>query len=487
MNFRMGMILAGSIVAVGGCAASSGGGSAGGPSAPAVRGEALAQGERPRENDMTRSAEDHLAEGDAAESPEAAAQSYAQAAQQAQAAVEADPTNPLAHRLLGEARIGMGDFVAADAALTEAERLRPIYQLETEGIREGAWIAQYQKAGPLIEAGDYPGAIELFEQADAIYEERPEVKIYLGQLYVQEGRYDEGIEALREATAIINSDRVEMMDSATVASWREQEAQLPVYIAQALMRTERYDEAAVELEGMLADDPGNMGYLRQLAGLYIQTGRAAEAREIYDRMTAAGNLSSDGWYGIGVGFYQLDDYEGAIDAFRTAAEMAPMNRDALEMWARSIVERYPATEDADPPPPGALEAAAAAAERWLELDPANRFAHLILAQTVNRMGDDTRAGQLVQAVEALDVAVTSISLQRYPDGGGIVAGTLENVSLEAGSTVTMNFEFYNASGSVVGTEQAQVVMPAAGGSQSFQIEYSGPQMVDGYGYTIPGM
>lgn len=487
MNFRLGMILAGSIVFVGGCAASSGGGSAGGPAAPAVRGEALAQGERPRENDMTRSAEDHLAQGDQAATPEEAAQEYALAAQQAQAAVEADPTNPLAHRLLGEARIGLGDFVGADAALSEAERLRPIYILETEGIREGAWIAQYQKAGPLIEAGDYPAAIELFEQADAIYDERPEVKIYLGQLLVQEERYEEGIDVLREAIDIINSDVVEVMDSATVAGWREQEAQLPIYIAQALMRTERYDEAAIELERLLEADPGNMAYLRQLAALYLQTDRTDEARGIYDRMAATADLTSDGWYGIGVGFYQLEDFDGAIDAFRKAAELAPRNRDALEMWARSIVEKYPATGDVAPPPAGVLEEAREAAERWLELDPANRFAYLILAQTVNRMGDDARAGDLVEAVEALEVAVTSISLQRYPDGGGVVAGTLSNVSREPGSTVTMNFEFYNASGSVIGTEQTTVVLPAEGGSQSFQVEVSGPQTVDGYGYTIPGM
>lgn len=489
MNFRMGLILAGSLVFVGGCAASSGGGSAAAPSMPSAGGETLAQGERPRDDDNTRSAEDHLEQGDAAATPEEAAQHYELAAQAAQAAVDADPTNPLAHRLLAMAHIGTGDLIAADAAMDRAEELRPIYELETESIREQAWIAQYQKATPFVESGDYAGAIEMFEQADAIYEERPEVKIYLGQLYVQEEQYDEGIVVLREATDIINSDRIEMMDSATAASWREQEQQVPIFIAQALMQTQRYDEASTVLEELLAEDPGNMGYLRQLAALYVEMGQPEEARGIYDRMTQAGDLSSDEWYAIGVGYYQMDDNVGAIEAFKTAAEMSVNNRDALEMWSRSVVEEYPAGggEDAVQPPAGVLEGAQEAAERWLELDPANRFAHLILAQTANRLGNEDRARDLVAAVEGLEVVVSNISMQRYPDGGGMVVGTLTNGSMEAGSNVTMNFQFYDASGSVIGSEQAMVVMPAVEGTQTFQVEFVSSQMVDGYGYTIGGM
>lgn len=490
MNFRMGLILAGSLVFVGGCAASSGGGgSAAAPSMPTSGGETLAQGERPRDDENTRSAEDHLEQGDAAATPDEAAQHYQLAADQAQAAVTADPTNPLAYRLLALAQIGLGDLIAADAAMDRAEELRPIYSLETEGIRERAWIAQYQNAAPLVEAGDYPGAIEMFEGADAIYGERPEVKIYLGQLYVQEERYDEGIEVLREATEIINSDRIELMDSTTAASWREQETQIPVFIAQALMQTERYDEAADVLESLLAEDPGNMGYLRQLAALYVEIGQPEEAQGIYDRMTQSGDLSSDEWYAIGVGYYQMDDNVGAIDAFSTAAELSVNNRDALEMWARSVVEEYPAGggEDAVAPPAGVLEGAQEAAERWLELDPANRFAHLILAQTANRLGNEDLARDLVTAVEELQVVVSNISMQRYPDGGGMVVGTLTNGAMEAGSSVTMNFEFYDASGSVIGSEQAMVVMPAVDGTQTFQVEFVSSQIVEGYGYTIGGM
>lgn len=488
MNLRMGLVLAGSLVLVGGCAASSGGGNTGAaPAAPSAGGETLAQGERPRENDMTRSAARHLEQAEESATPDEAMQHYQMAADEAMAAIEADPTNPLPHRQLAMARIGLGDYVGADEAMDRAEELRPIYTLETEGVRERAWIEKYQEAAPLVNQGDYEGAIAVFEQADAIYDGRPEVKAYLGQLYVQTGRYDEGIVVLREAQEIIASDRIMEMDSTTAASWREQGEQLPLYITQALMQTQQYGAAAQELQGLLADDPDNMSYLRQLAAIYVEMDQPEQARGIYDRMAATGNMTSADWYAIGVGYYQMDDYDGAIEAFGSAAEVSRNDRDALEMWARSVVEAYPAGEGAAEPPAGALEDAVAAGERWLELDPANRNAYLILAQTSNRLGDEDRARDLVQAIEALEVMVNNIQLQRYADGGGMVSGTVMNVSREAGSTVTLNFQFYDASGAQIGTEQAMVVLPAADASQTFQVEFASDQPVAGYGYTLGGM
>lgn len=488
MNLRMGLVLAGSLVLVGGCAASGGGGSTGGaPSVPSAGGETLAQGERPRENDMTRSAARHLDQAEESATPDEAMQHYQMAAQEAQAAIDADPTNPLPHRQLALAQIGLGDYVAADAAMDRAEELRPIYELETEGIRERAWINKYQEAAPLVNQGDYAGAIAVFEQADAIYDGRPEVKAYLGQLYVQEGRYDEGIMALRDAQTIIESDRIEEMDSATAEAWREQGQQLPIYVTQALMQTQRYGEAAQELQGLLADEPNNMSYLRQLAAIYIEMDQPEEARGVYDRMAATGTMTSADWYAIGVGYYQMDDYDGAIAAFKSATEVSPNDRDALEMWARSVVEAYPAGEGAVEPPAGALEDAVAAGERWLELDPANRNAYLILAQTSNRLGNEDRARDLVGAIEALEVMVNNVQLQRYGSGGGMVSGSLTNVSKDAGSTVTLTFQFYDASGGTIGTETATVVMPAAESSQAFQVEFDSEQNIAGYGYTVGGM
>ncbi len=488
MNFRLPLVVAGTLVIMGGCAASSGGGgssSSAGPSAALSGGTALAQGERPRENDMTREAARHIEQGQESETPEEAQVHYEMAVQSAQAAIAADSTNPLPYYQLGLAQMGLDDYVAANEALSEAERLRPVYELETMGVRERAWIDLYQEAAPIVNTGDYEGAIEIFKNADAIYDRRPEVKAYMGQLYVQVGEYDAAIASLRGAQEIIGDDELRAeMDSATVASWDETGAQLPIYVTQALMQTQRYGEAAQELQALLAEDPENMNYLRQLASLYVEMDQPEDAQAVYDRMAATGNLSGAEHYAIGVGYYQMENWDGAINSFKTAAEVSVNDRDALEMWSRSVQLAYPTGEDAPEAPAGVLEEMMAAAERWMELDPNNRNAYLILAQTANRMGDQDRAAELVGAIEDLPVIVNNIQLQRFPDGGGLVAGSIMNVSAEAGSMVTIDITFYDEGGAEIASEQTSVTLPAQEAAQAFQVEVSGSQTLAGYGYTV---
>ena len=485
MNFRMPLILAGSLAIMGGCAASGGGTTASAPSAPTSGGTALAQGERPRENDMTRAAARHIEQAVESESPDEAAAHYGMAAESAQQAIDADLTNPLPYYQLGLAQLGLGQYVEADQSLARAEELRPIYTLETEGIRERAWVDLYQEAAPLVNAGDYEAAIEVFKNADAIFDKRPEVKAYMGQLLVQIGEYDAALVSLREARAIIADEELLMStDSATVEAWMETDAQLPIYITQALMEMQRYGEAAQELQTLLADDPENLTYLRQLAQLYLQMEQPADAEAIYDRMAATGNLTAVEHYAIGVGYYQMENFTAAIESFKTASDMATKDRDALEMWARSVQLAYPAGEGGMEAPEGVLADMAAGAERWLELDPNNRNAYLILAQTVNRTGDEDRARELIGQVEQLSVMINNIQLQRYSNGGGLVSGSIMNVSMAAGSSVTINFDFYDASGAPIGSEQAMVSLPGVDASQAFQVDFETSAPVAGYGYTI---
>ena len=89
-------------------------------------------------------------------------------------------------------------------------------------------------------------------------------------------------------------------------------------------------------------------------------------------------------------------------------------RDALEMWARSlqIDSAYAAVPDV--------------AERWIELDPNSQNALLIYAQSVNQTGNSQLAGELVQRIDALDVTVDELQMQRYGSGGARVTGTVAN-------------------------------------------------------------
>lgn len=484
MNLRFGLVLSSALTfALGGCAASSG--SSAPATAPEVTGGAvLAQGERPREDENTRAAEDHLEQAGAAATPEEAAPHYQAALQAAQAAIQGDTLNPLAYRLAAEANLGLGNYEEAGAMFDDAERLRPIYVIETERTRELAWIDRYQAAAPLVNSGDFEGAVVYLEQANAIYQGRPEVMVTLGQLYAQLGDFDRSVENFEAALDIINSERINEMDEETAASWREQGEEIPVMIAQSLVNAGRYDEAVVALKELIAQDSTNLSFRRTLGSTYVRMEQPDSAKAVFDDMMGIGGMNSAEYYAIGVGYYQMEDFVSAARAFEAAADASVNDREALEMWARALQIEYPAGGDAPTPPAGVLESLRTAAERWLELDPNNQNAYLILAQTVNRLGDEDRARDLVGAIEALPVTVEGIQLQRTSTGGGIVVGTVRNKTAAAGTTATVEVTFYTPDGTVMGSQTARVQLGAAETSQDFRVDFDTTEYVGGYSYEV---
>lgn len=470
MKIRFGLVLTVALAA-GGCAAgaSSGGSPSGAPAA--MGGTTLQQGERPRQDEDTRAAQRALEQAQEMESEAQAEPLYTQALTSARAAIAADSTNPLAYRLAGEAAIGAGEYEQADGYLDRAEELRPIYQLETEGIREQAWLDLYNKAAPLVSAGQYQEAIPFFEDANAIYDGRPEVMITLGQIYAQLREHDKALENLNRAEALIDSDRMQEVDSATAASWRQSAEAIPLTKASVLADAGRFEEAAAIFRTLHEQDPSNVEMARNLAAMLVQMGNTQEAFQVYDDLLNRPGLSSADLYNIGVGFYQGNDYERAAQAFKKAADASPKDRDAIEMWARSlqIDSAY-----AEVPP---------AAERWIELDPNNQNAYLILAQAVNQAGDSQRASELVTTIENLQVTVNDLQLTRS-QGGATASGSVMNKTLDPGTNVTLNFTFYDTDGNQVATGSKTVSVGAQDSSTSFQVDATATTPIAGYGYTL---
>jgi tetratricopeptide (TPR) repeat protein len=468
MKIRDGLVLALALgLGMTGCASGGGSAPATGPTGGA---NLLAQGERPRETENTRAAESHLEAAEAAASAEQARPLYEQAMQSGQAAVAEDPTNPLAHRLAGFAALGLEDYQAAGQHFDRAQELRPIYELELAPVREQAYIDLYQAASPYLQSGDFTQAVGFLEGANAVYPDRPEALITLAQIHGQERNHDLAIQRIDEAIAFFQGDRMEEVDLETAAAWQEQAEGLPLMRAQVLADAGRYEEAAVSYRQMVEADPSNIAVTQDLAAILMQMGNEAEALEVYEALLARPSLSAQDYYRIGVGFYQASDYERAAGAFGESAEMSRMDRDAIEMWARSL--QLDSAYAAVPP----------VAERWLELDPASQIAITVLAQAVNAAGDAARAGEIIRRVDALPVTVNDLQMRRF-EGGAEVTGSVSNLTVEQGSRVTLEFTFYGPSSERLGTARQEVPIRAPGMSEVFQVEFSSEQPVAGYGYT----
>jgi tetratricopeptide (TPR) repeat protein len=473
MKIRHGLVL--TFAMAFGLSACAGGGATSGTTAsgPGVPGgEVISQGERPRQTDDTRAAQRALEEADETADDAQAEALYRQALTSAEAGIAADPTNPLAHRLAALASMGLDEYEAADAHLTRAEELRPIYTLETETIREQAWINLYQQAAPLVNSGQYEEAAELFVKANHIYDQRPEVMLTLGQLYAQLRRHDDALANLDRAMEIIHSEKAEEMDSATVAGWHEQAESVPLLRASVLADAGRFEEAAEAYRGLVAENPTDVGLARNLAGILVQLGNNDEAFQVYDDLMTRPGLTSADYYNIGVGFYQGSDYTRAARAFGEAAGQSVNDRDAIEMWARSLQldSAY-----AEIPP---------VAQRWVELDPNNRNGYLILAQAVNLQGDSERTAELIRSIEALEVMVSDLQITRIREGGAEVSGSVTNSTLDQGTSVTLTFTFYDEGGTVLGTADHMLAVGAAEMAAPFTLEFTSDRQVGGYGYTL---
>jgi tetratricopeptide (TPR) repeat protein len=474
MKIRLGLVLMLACgLALAGCASGGGGGSGPAATRPSTPGaQTLAQGERPRQTEHTRAAQRHLNAGDDEDDPGEAQAHFDLALTSAMAAIAEDGRNPLGHRQAALANLALKDYSAAGAHFDHAAELRPIYEFEDQGIRERAWIELYGDGSPLVNSGDYEGAATVFENANAIYSERPEAMVTLAQIHASLRNHDAALENITAALAIINSDKISEMDSTTAAAWREQADDLPSLRAQVLADAGRFEEAAVAYRGLVAADPDDLVAARNFAGILIQMGDEAAAFVEYEKLMARSDLAAADFYTIGVGYYTGSAYARASQAFEGAATRNVNDRDALEMWARSL--------QLD----SAFMAIPAVGDRWIALDPFSQSGYLVMAQAVNQNGDEQRARDLISAIDEFPVQVGDLQITRLGDGGARVTGSVGNKSLDQGTVVTFTFTFYTPEGDPMGTLTHQVTVGAQDMNEVFQVEYTTEDQVGGYGYTL---
>ena len=473
MNFRFRLMLAGALAfAAAGCAASAGG--TGGGGTP------TAQGMRPVNNNQTREAEKSLNLAIASKSP-----TFFQAAlDSANSAITLNPDNPLGHLIAGQALLGLNRPREAAAALAKAEELRPAYVPELEPIREEAWINQYTLAQPLLDSGDYLEAAEVLEAGNLLYRKRPEIMIVLGQIYAQDNQAEKAVEHLRRADSLITA-RLPELDSTMAASWTDQRADIPVAIAQAYISAGRFDEAAGSLRDLLATDPDNVMYARNLASIYAQGEQPDSAAVVYDRLFRRTDLSPADLYDIGIGYYSMDMYPKAVDAFKRVVDIAPKDHDAIEMWARTIqLGQIEARADGTEPTPAELAELARVAEQWVALEPNSQIGMLILAQTFNNANNEARTVEIIEKMDVMSVSTSDLQLRRNPAGGATVNGVLENLKADPGTAVTLTFTFYDAAGNAIGTQSTRVNTADAQAKTPFSVQFGSDRQVDGYGYTL---
>jgi tetratricopeptide (TPR) repeat protein len=225
-----------------------------------------------------------------------------------------------------------------------------------------------------------------------------------------------------------------------------------------------------------------VNYALNLATAYRETEQPDEAARVYEEVAQRDGLEPGDYLQLGIGLYQLEAYEEAAVAFFQATDVAPYDRDALELGVNSLQLTY-VQSDSIEAPPETVEQWVDAAQRWLDLDPSNPQAYTALAQGLARTEDASRAPELLNAAGALPINVRNLQMTRTMAGANI-SGTVSRATEDAPSAVQLLFTFYDAAGNVLGQQPFNGQLPdAVGGSTQITVVFNGGE-VDGYGYEV---
>lgn len=477
MKVRLGLVLAAAALISGaGCAAGGGGGAENtpAPSGPSLPGgQMLEEGIRPRENTHTRSAELYLTQAQsAAEEAEATAR-YQDALQAAREGIAADPENPRSYFQAAQAMVGLNDFSGAVEMFDKAEELHPRYVLETEALREMGWVRAYNEAIIPMNSGDLESAAEYFEQANALYQGRPEALLQLGSIYSRIDRIDDAIEAFERALDVLEETKeTQMADTANAPVWEQHWEIATTSLGQTLTFGERHEEAAQFYGELLEERPDDVAVLSSLANSLSQIGQPDSAQALYNNLLNRTDLGEREFFNAGVGLYQIENYEAASRAFRRAAEMNPFNRDARLNLAQtlSIGEMF--------------EELVPAARDLLEVDPRNALGWIFLTRALSETEQTEEANAVFTEYQEIGYEIGDLSLTPDPNGGTGITGVLKNTSLEEGTPVTLRFHFGGPNGEEIGTLDITVQAPGAEMSELFQGEFNSSEAVSGYRYEV---
>ena len=404
-----------------------------------------------------------------------AAETYREALEDIYEAIDRDQNNPTGYLHLGVARLGLGEFMAADSAFDQAEALFPDYIDEEGGtgvFRQNGWIDAYNEGIVALDAGDNDVALEYFSTANAIFDKRPEAYLNLGATYANTGQVDASVQAWEDAIAVIDSPDSRPQDEESRLRWvSEYRPMALTNLAQVLSQADRAEEAVVIYEEILAADPDNDKARSGLAIALGQSGQAEGAISIYDEILESDNASALDYFNAGVTLYGAEAYDRATIAFEKVLERAPMYRDALQNLVQTLAleENY--------------EAQIPRSKKLLEMDGRNYLVYQMHLRALSQMGRTDDIRPILDAMQGLTFLVDDLQLQPRGDGGRVL-GTVTNKLLEEGASVTLRFHFYDDGGNELGTQDVSVPVPPVDVAQQFDVSINTEAAVMGYSYEV---
>jgi tetratricopeptide (TPR) repeat protein len=447
---------------------------------------------KPSNSMATRSAELYLEQAKKASSTDKKTELLDKVLEVLAPGMETDADNPRVWLLAGQAYARKGDFAGADSAFDRAETLYPDYAEEIDPERLDLWIRRYNAGVAAIQANSHDDAIRHFEDANRVYDKRPDAFLSVASLYARKGDLAAAEKAYRSALDVIRGPASKSLGPDVAKEWRESEDLASTQLAQILADQGGYDEAAKIYRALIEKQPDNAQARSNLAVVLSKGGHPEEASKIYAELLARPDLNETALFNIGVGLYRAEQYEGASQAFRKVVAANPTSHDGLYNYGQAIYARIGELDRARAAATGTdadrLTTQVIGANRELlevagklrEIDPNNRIAAMMLAQAQRSMGElekDPAAAEewkkkvlaTLEQAENMPFGISDTRIETL-DGTVRLTGSLTNAKLPAGQQVTIEFTFLDATGAAVATQSVTVAAPAPESAVDFTVE-----------------
>jgi tetratricopeptide (TPR) repeat protein len=389
--------------------------------------------------------------------------------------------NPAAWYFLGRIYLQQGDLIGADTSLGRAEQMAPACEKEITAYRQNAWVALIQAGNTFEKQKNLDSALVLYRQAGMILHKSAIPYYQAANVYSDKKQNDSAAVYFGKAVAAAaNATDTTEINIRNRSAFNQ---------GALLLNSQKYPEAVKAFEQYLRWMPNDNEAKRGLAGAYRGAGDVAKAQEIEKQIVAsggaagaggpaggaAGGAGSQDLMNIGVNLYNDKKYAEAAAAFEKAAQAEPYNRDALF----NLTNTYLALKDG----PKLLNAA----QRLTALEPMNENALKLLGEGYKQSKQVNEAVSTAEKVLALPVDVKVTEFAPNASGAALTAtATGRQAQTAAGKPIapaalTLTFDFLNASGGVVASQDVQVPALQPGASQALKAAGQGQGIV-GYRY-----
>lgn len=379
--------------------------------------------------------------------PDAAAKRpfYLQALEPLRVATQKDPSNARVWLMAGSVQAALGQFAAADSAFDRALQLHPAYSDQINEERHIAWEGAFNTAVGLINEQKSDEGIRALEDAELIFDHRPEAKYYLGLFYMQREEIEKAEKALNDAIAATNGPVRAQLKPEAVAEWDQLATNARIKLSNIvsfrgaqLYDRDQFDSAAVAFRQARTISPASRDHLlNELQSMYARALEVDKERE-KAKSPALNTRARELYSSILV----------LVDTLRT---VDPNNEDIFFFSGRSHKMLSELTTDA-----------------------AAKAKHITALSAINA------------AYEKLSFVVTQVQITES-DSTATVAATIQNKKLKAGATGTLTFELLDYTGKVMGSAPVTFTIPAADAANAtvpIKVEIPMTSPVAGWRYRI---